>query len=114
MVLLNWRAAFIIIGVVSLTWVFVWFWYFRDDPKEHPAITEAELAMLPRRDASTLAPLTEIFAREWIAGPLQIPGDRFLLERMLRAGVRFAMVDEIVYDYYPSSLWGRVGSVGRD
>ena len=57
MVLLNWRAAFIIIGVVSLTWVFVWFWYFRDDPKEHPAITEAELAMLPRRDASTTRPI---------------------------------------------------------
>ena len=57
MVLLNWRAAFIIIGVVSLTWVFVWFWYFRDDPKEHPAITEAELAMLPRRDASTTRPV---------------------------------------------------------
>ena len=56
MVLLSWRAAFIIIGVVSLTWVFVWFWYFRDDPKEHPAITEAELAMLPRRDASTTRP----------------------------------------------------------
>jgi hypothetical protein len=64
--------------------------------------------------ALTLAPLTEIFARDWIAGPLQIPGDRFLLERMLRAGVRFAMVDEIVYDYYPSSLWGRVGSAGSD
>jgi len=57
MVLLSWRAAFIIIGVVSLTWVFVWFWYFRDDPKEHPAITEAELAMLPRRDASTTRPI---------------------------------------------------------
>jgi sugar phosphate permease len=57
MVLLSWRAAFIIIGVVSLTWVFVWFWYFRDDPKEHPAITEAELAMLPRRDASTTRPV---------------------------------------------------------
>src|SRR3981189_308958 len=57
MVLLSWRAAFIIIGVVSLTWVFVWFWYFRDEPKEHPAITEAELAMLPRRDASTTRPI---------------------------------------------------------
>jgi sugar phosphate permease len=57
MVLLSWRAAFIIIGVVSLTWVFVWFWYFRDDPREHPAITEAELAMLPRRDASTTRPI---------------------------------------------------------
>ena len=52
-----------------------------------------------------VAILTGIFAREWVASVLQIPGDCFLLERMLRAGVRFAMVDQIVYDYYPSSLW---------
>jgi MFS family permease len=57
MVLLSWRASFIIIGLVSITWVFIWFWYFRDDPKEHAAITEAELAMLPRRDASTARPI---------------------------------------------------------
>ncbi|MEA3021473.1 MAG: hypothetical protein QOK01_325, partial [Alphaproteobacteria bacterium] len=57
MVLLSWRAAFIIIGVVSLTWVFVWVGDFRDEPREHPAITEAELAMLPRRDASTTRPI---------------------------------------------------------
>ena len=25
--------------------------------------------------------------------------------RMVRAGVRFGIVDEIVYDYYPSTLW---------
>jgi hypothetical protein len=55
--------------------------------------------------ALTLTGLTGIFAREWVASVLQIPGDCFLLERMLRAGVRFAMVDQIVYDYYPSSLW---------
>jgi sugar phosphate permease len=57
MVLYSWRAAFIIIGLISLIWVFVWLWYFRDDPKEHAAITEAELAILPRRDASTTRPI---------------------------------------------------------
>src|SRR5713226_7153089 len=31
MVLYSWRVAFIIIGFVSLIWVFIWFWYFRDD-----------------------------------------------------------------------------------
>src|SRR3977135_1227500 len=50
MVLLNWRAAVTIIGVRRPTWRFSWFWSFRDDPKGHPAIPEAELAMLPRRD----------------------------------------------------------------
>ena len=34
-----------------------------------------------------------------------IPHDVGLLERMLRLGVRFAMHDEIVFDYYPSLAW---------
>jgi Glycosyltransferase like family 2 len=45
------------------------------------------------------------FAREHVAADLVRPGDFFRLERMLRAGVRFGMLDEIVYDYYPSRLW---------
>ena len=28
-----------------------------------------------------------------------------LMERMLRIGVRFAMLEETVVDYYPSTLW---------
>jgi sugar phosphate permease len=57
MVLYSWRVAFIIIGFISLIWVFIWFWYFRDDPKEHAAITEAELAMLPVRGATATRPV---------------------------------------------------------
>ena len=49
--------------------------------------------------------LTRIFAREWVASILAVPGDYFLLERMVRAGVRFAMLDRVVYDYYPATLW---------
>lgn len=45
------------------------------------------------------------FERELVAAHLGIPGDAWLLERMLRAGVRFAMADEVVWDYYPSTLW---------
>jgi glycosyltransferase involved in cell wall biosynthesis len=33
------------------------------------------------------------------------PGDWDRARRMLRAGVRFSMIDEIVCDYYPSTLW---------
>ncbi len=46
-----------------------------------------------------------MFAREHIAAELAIPGDFFRLERMVRAGVRFAMLDRITYDYYPAKLW---------
>jgi hypothetical protein len=46
------------------------------------------------------------FEREHVASALGVPGDRFRGERMLRAGVRIELVDQITYDYYPSSLWG--------
>jgi hypothetical protein len=45
------------------------------------------------------------FERELVAAQLEIPGDMYLLERMLRSGVRFAPLDEVVLDYFPSTLW---------
>ena len=47
MVAFTWRVSFIVVGAVSCLWVLVWFWYFRDDPKDHPAITAEELHTLP-------------------------------------------------------------------
>jgi hypothetical protein len=46
------------------------------------------------------------FERELVAAHLGMAGDEYLLERMLRAGVRFAMLDEVVWDYFPSTVWG--------
>jgi glycosyl transferase family 2 len=46
-----------------------------------------------------------LFGREHVAAALGIPGDFFRLERMVRAGVRFGMLEQITYDYYPSTLW---------
>ncbi len=45
------------------------------------------------------------FERELVAADLEMPGDMYLLERMLRAGVRFASLEEVVLDYFPSTLW---------
>ena len=45
------------------------------------------------------------FTRELVAAQLGMPGDQWLLERMLRAGVRFAMLDRDVWDYFPSTVW---------
>jgi hypothetical protein len=39
---------------------------------------------------------------DWVFG---IPNDSSLLERMLRIGVRFSMLEQPVVDYYPSHLW---------
>jgi MFS family permease len=44
---MGWRIAFVFLGVVSLTWAAAWFWYFRDNPRDHGSITPAELADLP-------------------------------------------------------------------
>jgi MFS family permease len=45
-VLLTWRVAFIALGLVTiLFFVFLYGW-FRDEPREHPAITAGELAVL--------------------------------------------------------------------
>jgi sugar phosphate permease len=43
----SWRGSFVVIGLVSLLWVIAWVWYFRDNPRNHPGVSEAELAVLP-------------------------------------------------------------------
>jgi MFS family permease len=49
----TWRGSFFILGSLSMIWVFLWFWYFRDEPKDHPAMTDDVLATLPVRGAAT-------------------------------------------------------------
>ena len=48
---MTWRGSFAILGCVSLVWVIVWVWYFRDDPAQHKGITHEELDRLPNRGA---------------------------------------------------------------
>lgn len=43
----GWRESFWIVGAVSLIWVFFWVRYFRDNPKDHPKMTQKELDELP-------------------------------------------------------------------
>ena len=44
------------------------------------------------------------FARELVAADLGLPGDWYLAQRMLRAGVRFGSIDEILAEIYPSRV----------
>jgi len=32
---LSWRQSFVLLGAASALWIFVWAWYFRNDPREH-------------------------------------------------------------------------------
>jgi len=64
---LTWRGSFVVLGLVSLVWGVVWVWYFRNEPKDHPAITAAELATLPPRPANARpkVPWGPLLRRMW-------------------------------------------------
>ena len=48
----TWRGTFVLLGAVSLIWVLLWVLYFRNHPKDHPHITQADLDEIqPRADA---------------------------------------------------------------
>jgi MFS family permease len=66
--LVGWRGSFVVIGLVGFAWVIVWFWYFRDDPKDHPAITQEELDKLPLKGAKpthAIIPWGPLIKRMW-------------------------------------------------
>ena len=45
--LFSWRGSFVVVGLLSLAWVLLWVWFFRDDPRRHPGMSATELAELP-------------------------------------------------------------------
>jgi MFS family permease len=47
MLTLSWRAAFVVLGLITAVWVAVWWLYFRDDPRDHPGVIPADLDRLP-------------------------------------------------------------------
>jgi len=42
----SWRGAFVAVGLASLTWVVLWLWVARDDPRQHKGMTRADIAEL--------------------------------------------------------------------
>ena len=69
-VFIGWRGAFVIVGLLSLLWVVAWGWYFRDNPKDHPSITEEELTQLPvyeprGKDEKRIVPFWPLVCRIW-------------------------------------------------
>jgi nitrate/nitrite transporter NarK len=43
----SWRFSFVALGAVSALWAVLWWWFFHEDPRQHPGISDAELAALP-------------------------------------------------------------------
>lgn len=51
----GWRAAFVVFGAVGLVWCAAFRRWYTDDPKDHPSVNAAELALI-RRGAAAPAP----------------------------------------------------------
>src|SRR5947209_12536271 len=63
--LVSWRGAFVVLACLSLVWVSIWLWNFRDVPTSPPLSAE-ELATLPargRRSAAKGVPWLDLFQR---------------------------------------------------
>lgn len=44
--LTSWRMSFVILGIIGVLWSLVWYFWFRDNPREHPSISEEEAAYI--------------------------------------------------------------------
>jgi hypothetical protein len=78
----------------------------------HPDHTVTRLGAFPPRFAEwgmqgslihTGLRFLPLLPSDWV---FEIPNDMSLMERMLRIGVRFSMMEQTTVDYYPSTLWG--------
>ena len=50
---MSWRSIFFVFGLIGLLWASVWYWWFRDEPSQHPQVNPAELAhILADREAA--------------------------------------------------------------
>lgn len=45
---MHWRWVFIVFGAVGFVWAASWFWWFRDEPEQHKAVSRAELEHIQR------------------------------------------------------------------
>jgi ACS family glucarate transporter-like MFS transporter len=42
----HWRHTFMLFGLVGIVWAAAWFWWFRDNPRAHGGVNEAELRVI--------------------------------------------------------------------
>ena len=42
----NWRLSFVVFGALGAVWAVLFFRWYRDDPRHHPSVNDAELALL--------------------------------------------------------------------
>lgn len=52
---ISWRRTFELFGVIGAVWAVLFYRWFRDSPSQHPAVNQAELAMLPPESETAIA-----------------------------------------------------------
>jgi MFS family permease len=63
--LMSWRRTFEVFGAVGVVWAIAFYWWFRDDPRTHPSVNAAELALMPTAAESAVGghpPFSRILA----------------------------------------------------
>ncbi len=48
---MSWRSAFIMFGAIGVIWAWFFYRWFRDNPRDHPGVNAAELALLKGAEA---------------------------------------------------------------
>jgi len=59
----SWRGSFVILGLASFLWPFIWVWFFRNDPHQHRSVTADELASLPASKGRASVPWLRLARR---------------------------------------------------
>lgn len=44
----HWRQTFVVFGLVGVVWAAAWFWWFRDDPRQHARVNAEEIQVIGR------------------------------------------------------------------
>lgn len=47
----GWRSPFVAFGLLGFVWGAVWYWYYRDEPEDHPGVNDLELAVIREEKA---------------------------------------------------------------
>ena len=62
----SWQATFAILGLVGVIWGIIWYWWFRDDPRDHTGVSKDELAVIGehptiKREANEAVSFSKLF-----------------------------------------------------
>ena len=50
MAFVSWRMAFLMFAMLGVAWAIIFYWWFRDNPRGHPSVNAAEVALLAENE----------------------------------------------------------------